>query len=185
MSRKFLIAAVITSLCAACAAPLKMTPKNPAPAKSAAAKPAKAAKPAQDETALATTTLARISTYTNMSDAQYGRVQQATESLQAKQPRRALDLLGPLERELRSETKTYLVKAGDSLWSIAAQADVYANALLWPLLAQANAAVLSKTGYQVHAGQKLLVKLHPTVDESIKAIRDSERGELTVTVGGR
>lgn len=184
MSRKFLPVLLLSLLCSSCAAPLKLTPQSKPSAKSAPI-PAKRAAPAKDELALATTTLARINTYTNMSDAQYARVQSATTSLQEKQARRALDILTPLERELRSATKIYVVKAGDSLWTIAAQSDIYANAQLWPLLAQANAAALSKTGYQVQEGQKIFVPLHPTINESIKAIRDSERGALTVTGGTR
>lgn len=182
MPTKYLLAAALTSLCCACATPLNIAPAKTKPAKPAAAAKAPAPK---DETALATATLARLNTYTNMSDAQYARVQLATDSLQAKQAHRALEILNPLERELRSETKVYVVKAGDSLWTIAAQPDIYANAQLWPLLAQANAAALSKSAYQVQAGQKLFVKLHPTVEESIQAIRDSDRGKLTAAAGGR
>lgn len=166
MSRKFLVGLLLTALCSACATPLDLS-KNSAATQS-------------NDLTLARSTLARVNTYTNMSDAQLARVQEATRALDARQPKRVLDLLNPLEQELRSETKTYLVKADDSLWSIAAQEDIYANAQLWPLLAQANAGILSKHGYQVRAGQKIFVKLHPTIAESVQAIRDAERGSLTV-----
>ncbi len=156
----------MTALCSACASPL-VIPKNNTPA-------------APADLVLARSTLARVNTYTNMSDAQLARVQEATRALDARQAKRVLDLLNPLEIELNTETKPYIVKTNDSLWSIAAREDVYANGQLWPLLARVNAAVLSKNGYQVHAGQKIFVKLHPTIAESVQAIRDAERGNLTV-----
>lgn len=176
---------VLTLLCAACATPLKMDGgrKSTAPAKSASARPAAPSTNATDKSApakgaeaQATALLNRVNSYTNMSDAQFARVQQATDSLNSGQAQRALDLLQPLEHELRSETKIYVVKPGDSLWTIAAQPEVYANAHLWPLLAEANADLLAKTNHQVQAGQKLKIKLHPTMDESIQALRNSGKG---------
>lgn len=172
MFRPFFLAVILSVFCAACATPLSMTPNTASPAQ-------------RNDTALANTTLARVNTYTNMSDAQFARVGAATSALQARQPRRALEILNPLERELKSETKIYVVKPDESLWTIAAREDIYANAQLWPLLAQANVAVLSKTGYQIRAGQKLIVKLHPTIAENITALRDADRGEISTTVGAQ
>lgn len=167
--------ALILSLCAFCAActtPLSMTPAGTAPA-------------VRNEMTIANVTLARVNTYTNMSDAQFARVETATLALKAQKSRRALDILNALETELKKESKTYVVKPGESLWIIAAREDVYANAQLWPLIAQANVATLSKTGYQVRTGQKLIIKLHPTIAENVNALRDADRGELSTTLGNQ
>jgi nucleoid-associated protein YgaU len=170
MSRTFFSALLLCALCSGCAMPLDLSKRSSLPA----------AVPS-NTLALARSTLARVSTYTNMSDAQLARLREATAAINAQQSQHALDLLNPLERELRTETKAYIVQAGESLWSIAARDDVYANGELWPLLAQANTAILSKSGYQVHKGQKIFVKLHPTIAESIRAINDAKRGDLNLS----
>ena len=66
MFRKFLVVIVMASVCAACATPLRMTPRSTPPAKT---KPMAPVTADRDESALAARTLARINTYTNMSDA--------------------------------------------------------------------------------------------------------------------
>ena len=169
MLRLFVMIFSTCALCAACATPLSMTPAGTAPA-------------VRTEMSIASTTLARVNTYTNMSDAQFARVEEATRALKAQKARRALEILYSLERELKSETKTYVVKPGESLWTIAAREDIYANSQLWPLLAQANVAALSKTGYQVRAGQKLIIMLHPTIADNVQALRDADRGEISTTL---
>ena len=54
----------------------------------------------------------------------------------------------------------YTVRRGDSLWTIAAQPEVYADPRRWPVIYQANRRQI-RNAHVIYPGQRLIIKRHP------------------------
>ncbi|MCX7698190.1 MAG: LysM peptidoglycan-binding domain-containing protein [Candidatus Goldbacteria bacterium] len=52
---------------------------------------------------------------------------------------------------------TYIVEAGDTLWSIAAKPEIYGNKYQWPLIYDANRDILDSYNTPLQEGQKLII----------------------------
>jgi nucleoid-associated protein YgaU len=107
--------------------------------------------------------------YTGLDDAELVLMRQAEETLVAGNGRLAYGRLRMLNARLASGTKSYTVKRGDSLWVIAGRPEVYANPWLWPIIWQANTAVI-RNPKRLLAGQQLELPKHPTVNDVQQAI---------------
>lgn len=68
----------------------------------------------------------------------------------------------------RPAPTVYRVRAGETLWTIAAQEDIYGEALLWPLLYQANRDQI-RDPRQVYPGQALNIPRELTKEEKATA----------------
>jgi nucleoid-associated protein YgaU len=76
-------------------------------------------------------------------------------------------LLGASES---TETLVHIVEPGETLWSIAAQPDVYADPYLWPLIYKFNRDQIQDPS-RIYPSQKLLIPIH--VDQDIRrGVRD-------------
>ena len=88
---------------------------------------------------LAKEQLALAQGYTNLNADQQNRLNQGQTDINNNQGKPAYDVLSALVAELKAAKMTYTVTKGDSLWRIAGKADVYGNALEWPLIFKSNA----------------------------------------------
>lgn len=113
--------------------------------------------------------LVKAHAYTGLDDAELVLMRQAEETLVAGNGRLAYGRLRTLNARLASGTKSYTVKRGDSLWIIAGRPEVYANPWLWPIIWQANTAVI-RNPKRLLAGQLLQLPKHPTVQDVQQAI---------------
>jgi len=112
--------------------------------------------------------LQQLYTYTGLSDAQLDRLREAEVVLVRGEGARAHALLQQLGQELRSDKK-HRVAGGESLWSIAAKPEIYANGFLWPLIWDANRDRIRDPN-MLRQGQTLRIKQNPTVDEVVRAV---------------
>jgi len=71
-------------------------------------------------------------------------------------------------KEVNKLRLTYIVSAGDQLWSIAKRSDIYNDSLLWPLLYQANRDQI-KDPRQIFAGQSLTIPRNISEEDREKA----------------
>ncbi|MBW6512175.1 MAG: LysM peptidoglycan-binding domain-containing protein [Desulfuromonadaceae bacterium] len=78
-----------------------------------------------------------------------------------------------VERRTELLTKAYVVKAGETLWTIAAEPELYGDALLWSLLYQANRDQI-KDPRTIYPGQVLSVPRNLSVEE-LEAAREWAR----------
>jgi nucleoid-associated protein YgaU len=106
---------------------------------------------------------------TGLSDAQLEQLQQAQDQLAAGDSGSAFVMLQGLNAQLQTETRSYVVQQGESLWHVAGQREVYGNPYLWPLVWQANKDRL-KQPYQLHQGMHLMIPAHPTIQEVSSAL---------------
>ncbi|MEW6166399.1 MAG: LysM peptidoglycan-binding domain-containing protein [Pseudomonadota bacterium] len=113
--------------------------------------------------------LQKVQTYTGLSDDQLERIRVAEVALARREGRHAWELLNALSRELAEATKRYVVAAGDSLWIISGRPEVYGNPYLWPLIWDANTDTI-KDPNQLRTGQRLKIRVNPTVDEVVQAV---------------
>jgi nucleoid-associated protein YgaU len=95
--------------------------------------------------------------------------------------RKAYDLLTPLLTELRTANIDYKVMHGDSLWSISAKPDVYANPYQWPLIYKANRDQI-KDADLIYPGQNFRVIRNPSAAETEMAI-DHARSRGAWSIG--
>ena len=138
-------------------------------AKAAVAGPASAGQTSE----LAQAELKKAQDRTGLSDAQVEQLQQGQDKLAAGDSATAYLLLQALNAQLQSETRSYVVQDGESLWHVAGQQAVYGNSYLWPLVWQANKNKV-KQPYQLYKGLRLTVPAHPTVQEVAQALADSK-----------
>jgi len=138
-------------------------------ANAAAAEPASASQASE----LAQAELKKAQDRTGLSDAQVEQLQQGQDKLAAGDSATAFLLLQELNAQLQSETRSYVVQEGESLWHVAGQQAVYGNSYLWPLVWQANKDKV-KQPYQLYKGLRLTVPAHPTVQEVSQALADSK-----------
>jgi nucleoid-associated protein YgaU len=124
--------------------------------------PSAAADPVQVE-------LQKAQNRTGLSDAQLQQMQTAQDRLAAGDSNGALLLLQALNQQLQSETRSYVVQSGESLWHVAGQPEVYGNSYLWPLVWEANKNRV-KQPYQLYKGLRLTIPAHPTVQEVTEAL---------------
>jgi len=130
---------------------------------------------------LANTELARSYGYAGLDDGQVLQLRAAEEILITGNSRLAYGRLRTLNQQLEKRMKTYTVRSGDSLWVIAGRPEVYANSLLWPLIWQANVAVIPNPD-RLRRGQVLKVRPHPDVNAIAEAV-DVARGKRRETPG--
>ena len=112
--------------------------------------------------------LQKLYSVTGLNDEQLGRLREAEVALVRGEGARAHGLLAALNKELSSEKK-HQVKSGESLWSISARPEVYANGFLWPLIWEANKDTVPNPD-QLAKGQTLRIRPNPTVDEVVRAV---------------
>lgn len=122
---------------------------------------------------LARAELKKAQDRTGLSDAQLAQMQQAQDKLAAGDSDSAFLLLQALNAQLLTETRSYVVQDGESLWHVAGQQDVYGNSYLWPLVWQANKDKV-KQPYQLYKGLRLIVPAHPTIEEVSEALTFSK-----------
>ena len=147
---------------------------DPSAAKAADAAPASAEQASQ----LAQVELKKAQDRIGLSDAQVAQLQQAQDKLAAGDSGTAFLLLQALNEQLQSETRSYVVQDGESLWHVAGQQEVYGNSYLWPLVWQANKNKV-KQPYQLYKGLRLTIPAHPTVQEVAEALAESKaNGEV-------
>ncbi len=73
--------------------------------------------------------------------------------------------------------KHHAVEEGETLWSIAARKDIYSDALLWPLLYQANRDQI-KDPQQIYPGQALIIPREITSKEKEDAREKARTSEI-------
>ena len=79
-----------------------------------------------------------------------------------------------------SEPETYTVLSGDSLWRIAARADIYGDPHLWPLLLKTNAHALTDADL-IFPGQTLRIgRHHARLDKQHATQHARQRGAWTL-----
>jgi nucleoid-associated protein YgaU len=69
-------------------------------------------------------------------------------------------------------TKEYVVRAGESLWSIAARRDVYADPYLWPVIYKFNRDQIKDPGH-IYPSQRLLIPVEVDADTRRAARREA------------
>lgn len=119
---------------------------------------------------------------TGLSDAQLGQLRAAEAALIRGESSLALTRLGALRQQAVTATQTHTVARGETLSGIAARSDVYGNSLLWPLIWQANKASLPDP-HHLRAGQVLVIRPHPSVEEVVKAIEFARQNSARILVG--
>lgn len=112
--------------------------------------------------------LQKLFLVTGLSEKQLDLLREAEVLLVRGEAARAHALLQKINQET-SKTRQHRVSAGESLWSISARPEVYANGFLWPLIWDANRDRI-KDPSQLQAGQKLRIRPNPTVDEVVRAV---------------
>ena len=139
----------------------------------AAAADATATASSSPESELASAELKQAQDRIGLSDAQQAQLQEAQDKLAAGDSGSALPLLQALNAQLQSETRSYVVQEGESLWHVAGQQEVYGNPYLWPLVWEANKNRV-KQPYQVYQGLRLTIPAHPTLQEVSQALAYSK-----------
>lgn len=114
----------------------------------------------------------------NLSDVQTKVLNKAQAALNAGHVARADRLAGTLDKEVRRATQTYDVSAGETLWQIAAQPEVYGNGYLWPLIWNSNHAQIPDPS-SLAAGLRLKIRPYPTLAEVAAALDYSHRHGLS------
>jgi nucleoid-associated protein YgaU len=71
----------------------------------------------------------------------------------------------------------YQVRGGETLWTIAARQDIYADALLWPLIYQSNRDQI-KDPRQIYPGQKLTIPRRLSEEEKTEAREKARRSKI-------
>ena len=113
--------------------------------------------------------LQKLYAYTGLSDTQLAHVQEAEAAIARNDGRAAYELTNALSEELRNSQKRHKVGRGESLWTISAREDIYANPFLWPLIWQTNKDTV-KNPSNVREGQVLKIRPNPTVNEVVEAV---------------
>lgn len=122
----------------------------------------------------ATAELKALSATTGLSDSQLARLRAAEATLRRGDSSTALAQLRALRKEATGRNRVYTVRPGETLSEIAEREEVYGNALLWPLIWQANRKTLPEP-QRLRAGQQLLIRVSPTVDEVVQALAIARR----------
>lgn len=147
-----------------------------APANASAPSTATAAR-RQGARAQAQTALADLDNRANLDDAQVKILNEAHKALNAGQVKRAARLAGTLDQNVRQAIQSYTVAAGESLWHIAAQPDVYDNGYLWPLIWQSNKNRIPDPRHLPHP-LTLKIRPYPTLSETAEALAYSHQHHL-------
>lgn len=118
--------------------------------------------------------LKALSATTGLSDTQLARLRAAEATLRRGDSSTALAQLRALRKEATGRNRVYTVRPGETLSEIAERDEVYGNALLWPLIWQANRKTLPEP-QRLRAGQQLQIRVSPTVDEVVQAMAIARR----------
>ena len=87
----------------------------------------------------------------------------------------------PVVKKPRVLPDEYPVRGGETLWTIAARKDIYADALLWPLLYQANRDQI-KDPRQIYPGQNLAIPRQLS-EQDKEAAREKARASKIFPIG--
>ena len=87
----------------------------------------------------------------------------------------------PVIRPTKVLAESYRVRGGETLWTIAARKDIYADALLWPLIYQANRDQI-KDPRQIYPKQTLTIPRRAS-DEDKQVAREKARESKIFPIG--
>jgi nucleoid-associated protein YgaU len=85
----------------------------------------------------------------------------------------ALALVAAADPAADGATTEYVVRAGESLWSIAGRSDVYSDPYLWPVIYKFNRDQIQDPG-RIYPNQRLLVPRQVDADTRRTARREAE-----------
>jgi nucleoid-associated protein YgaU len=125
--------------------------------------------------------LARLRSHTGLNSLQQARVDHVSRLIDERRIADALRIGRILEDDFETVYRPYQARAGETLWSIAAREDVYANAELWPLIWRANQDRVPRPE-DLSTGTILRIRSHPTVGNVVEALNESRGlgGELRI-----
>lgn len=113
--------------------------------------------------------LAKAGDRTGLGDPQLARIAELEAAAGRGEQQAALVGLLRINEEFDAAMNSHTVVAGESLWEIAARAEAYGNANLWPLIWRANPRSLPQPS-QVRAGQKLRLPRYPSLTAVAEAL---------------
>jgi len=113
--------------------------------------------------------LAKAGDRTGLGDPQLARIAELEAAAGRGEQQTALVGLLRLNDEFDAAMNSHTVAAGENLWEIAARAEAYGNANLWPLIWRANPRSLPQPS-QVRAGQKLRLPRYPSLSAVAEAL---------------
>ncbi|HEU0197727.1 MAG TPA: LysM peptidoglycan-binding domain-containing protein [Nevskiaceae bacterium] len=151
------------------------SPAPAAPTPSASHAPPARPTPAAAQTtnrARAEQALRDIGQRANLTQDQQRRAQHARAVLAGGNAKLAAELAVGLDAEVRTASRAYTVKPGDTLGGIAQQ--IYGNSDLWPLIWRANRKVIAKPA-RLRGGMKLQIHPYPTLDQAAAALAYAHR----------
>jgi hypothetical protein len=175
-----LASAVLVSGCASLPEYEPITPQEPTssyeatPAPAATYEPVQAAPVESGYEQEAKAELLKAREFANLTRDQYQRMRSAEKALSAGQSKTAYDALQALNSELEVASMVYTVLAGDSLWGISAQEEIYGNPYWWPLIFKKNLDQIRDPDL-IYAGQELDIDAHPTIANVNAAVNHAHK----------
>jgi len=123
------------------------------------------------------TLLDTVSARTGLTDGQAEKLALARSQIASGDTAGALSNLSELNHELDQDVRVYVVVPGDSLWSIAGFREAYGNPELWPLIWQANRALLPQPD-GIHSHLQIVIPMHPRVAEITAALELAQHSSV-------
>ncbi len=106
----------------------------------------------------------------------------AERSTTAPLPKKKRVAKRPVAKPVVVLPASYRVRGGETLWTIAARKDIYSDALLWPLIYQANRDQI-KDPRQIYPGQALTIPRQVN-DQDLQEARARARESKIFPIGG-
>ncbi|MCD4688298.1 MAG: LysM peptidoglycan-binding domain-containing protein [Desulfuromonadaceae bacterium] len=108
---------------------------------------------------------------------QAAKLEAAQQSTSSPPPKKKVAAIPRVVKPAPKSPQSYRVRGGETLWTIAARHDIYADALLWPLIYQANRDQI-KDPRQIYPQQTLTIPRQISDEDQLEARQRARESKI-------